>query len=206
VEIINKHPLWLRVLHWLGFPCIAMMVWSGLMIYWANREYTPFIPDSLYRVLQIDHRLAEGMAIHFTLGWLVVLVGTTYLFFTFASGHWRELLPDRDAARKLVPTVLSEIGIGHPVPKTGKFNSAQRFAYTGLIFLMILELLSGFAIYKPVQLLWLSSLMGGHKVAHWIHFMGMVGIILFFIIHVIQVIRSGWNGFRSMIAGFEVKE
>jgi len=33
-----------------------------------------------------------------------------------------------------------------------------------------------------------------------------VGYILFFIVHVAQVIRAGWNNFRAMVIGIEVKE
>src|SRR4051812_25405300 len=101
MKIIEKHALWLRWTHWIGFPLLALMVWSGIWIYWANPIYAGFFPAWFYRAFSIDHHLARGMAIHFTAGWLLVLNGLVYLFFLGASGHWRELAPDRESTRTL---------------------------------------------------------------------------------------------------------
>ena len=48
-------------------------------------------------------------------------------------------------------------------------------------------------------------MLGGYEWARWEHFWLMIGYILFFVVHVIQVIRAGWNNFRSMIAGYEIQ-
>jgi thiosulfate reductase cytochrome b subunit len=185
---------------------LGLMIWSGILIYWANDVYPGFFPEAFYKAFRINHRLAEGMAIHFTLGWILVFIGFSYLSMMFLSGHWRELFPDRNAVRKLIPTLLAEVGLRPHLHHDGKFNPAQRFAYTGFILLAILEVLSGFALYKPVQLRWIATMLGGHEAVHAIHFACMIAIVLFFFVHVIQVARAGWNNFRSMVAGFEVKE
>lgn len=65
-------------------------------------------------------------------------------------------------------------------------------------------LLTGFAIYKPVQLYWLCALLGGYEWARAEHFIITILFFLFFLIHVLQVIIAGWNNFRSMITGFDV--
>jgi cytochrome b subunit of formate dehydrogenase len=64
--------------------------------------------------------------------------------------------------------------------------------------------LTGLGIYKPVQLGWLTAMFGGYKMARIIHFALTIGYVLFFVIHIIQVILAGWNNFRAMVAGFEV--
>ena len=66
------------------------------------------------------------------------------------------------------------------------------------------SLLTGLAIYKPVSFGWLTSLMGGYEWARWEHFWLMMGMAGFFVVHIIQVIRAGWDNFRSMVAGFSV--
>ena len=66
------------------------------------------------------------------------------------------------------------------------------------------SLLTGLAIYKPVQLGWLTRLLGGYEWARWEHFWLTVGYVLFFIVHIAQVIRAGWNNFRAMVTGYEV--
>jgi thiosulfate reductase cytochrome b subunit len=66
------------------------------------------------------------------------------------------------------------------------------------------SVLTGLAIYKPVQIQWLTNLCGGYEAARAEHFILTVGYVLFFLIHIIQVILAGWNNFRAMVAGFEI--
>jgi thiosulfate reductase cytochrome b subunit len=66
------------------------------------------------------------------------------------------------------------------------------------------SLVTGLAIYKPVQLAWLTALLGGYQWARWEHFWLTIGYVLFFVIHIVQVARAGWNNFRAMIAGYEI--
>jgi len=205
MDVYEKHSIWLRWVHWLNAPFLALMVWSGILIYWANDVYLGFFPEGFYQTFHIDHRLAEGMAIHFTIAWFFILNGLIYLFYLLISGHWKELFPKMDAFRNFIPTILHDFGLRKEVPSQGKFNAVQKVAYTGILILAAIEILSGFAIYKPIQLRWLTTLFGGYEWARRIHFAGMIFFVSFFIVHVIQVARAGWNNFRSMVAGFEVK-
>jgi thiosulfate reductase cytochrome b subunit len=204
MKVVEKHSLWLRISHWANVPFLALMVWSGLLIYWANDVYPGFFPQWVYRTFSIDHRLAEGMAIHFTVAWLLFFNGLFYLVWIALSKHWRELFPGRRTLRDLGPTVLHDLGLRAEAPPQGKFNAAQRVAYTGAIALGVVEVLSGFSIYKPVQLSWLMFLFGGYEGARLVHFIVMVLLVLFFVMHVAQVARAGWNNFRAMVAGFEI--
>ena len=85
-----------------------------------------------------------------------------------------------------------------------KYNGAQQFAYTGVILMGFGSLVTGLAIYKPIQLAWLTNLLGGYEWARLEHFALTVGYVLFFIIHVGQVIKAGWNNFRAMVTGYEL--
>ena len=84
------------------------------------------------------------------------------------------------------------------------FNAAQKFAYCGVIAMGAGSLLTGLAILKPVQLSWLTSLCGGYPTARAIHFILTLGYVGFFVIHITQVIKAGWNNFRAMVTGYEV--
>ncbi len=80
----------------------------------------------------------------------------------------------------------------------------QRIAYTAIIVMGFGSLLSGLAIYKPVQFGWICWLCGGYALARIIHFALTIGYVLFFFVHIIQVVLAGWNNFRGMVAGFEI--
>jgi len=101
-----------------------------------------------------------------------------------------------------------------PLPRA-KFNGAQRIAYTSVIVMGLGSLLTGLAIYKPIQLAIISSPVGaiaatlglnatGYEVARWLHFWLTLAFCGFFLIHVLQVARAGWNNFRAMITGHEI--
>ncbi len=208
-----KHPRVIRWLHWINVPLLTLMIWSGLLIYWANDVYEirvgdivlfHFFPDSFYRALGVRYRLAEGMAWHFTVMWLFALNGIAYVTYTFVSGEWRHLLPNRRSFAEAWQVVLHDLGIRRePLPRA-KFNGAQRIAYTSVILMGAGSLLTGLAIYKPVQLAWLATCLGGYEWARFEHFLLTVGYVLFFVIHITQVIRAGWNNFRAMVIGYEV--
>jgi thiosulfate reductase cytochrome b subunit len=87
-----------------------------------------------------------------------------------------------------------------------KFNGAQQIAYSSIILMGFGSVLTGIAIYKPVQFGWLSSLFGGYAFARILHFALTLGYCLFFLVHIVQVIKAGWNNFQAMITGFEIKK
>jgi thiosulfate reductase cytochrome b subunit len=206
MKTVEKHALWLRLVHWFNVPLLLLMMWSGILIYWANDVYGPFFPQWFYKLFHIDGRLAEGMYIHFFIAWFFIVNGCLYLISLFVSGHWRELFPNRETPRWIIPTILHDMGIKtKPLPRE-KFNAMQKLAYSSAIAFGILGVLTGFAIYKPVQLGWLTGLFGGYEVARGIHFLIMLLFTAFIGLHVVQVIRAGWNNFRAMIAGFEVED
>jgi hypothetical protein len=64
--------------------------------------------------------------------------------------------------------------------------------------------LTGLAIYKPTQLSFLTTILGGYEWARWEHFWLTILFVLFFLVHVAQVAKAGWNNFRSMITGYEI--
>ena len=210
----RKHPLAIRWFHWLNFPLLFLMIWSGLLIYWANPVYRVGIGDqtlvkltvdqSVYRKLHINNRLAEGMALHFFFMWFFTINGVLYVAYTAFSGEWRHLIPNRQSFREAWQVVLHDLHIRkEPLPRR-KFNGAQQISYTGIIIMGLGSLLTGLAIYRPVQFAWLSTLFGGYQMSRFFHFWITVGYLAFFVVHVAQVIKAGWNNFRAMVTGREV--
>jgi thiosulfate reductase cytochrome b subunit len=213
--IQEKHPRAIRWFHWLNFPILSLMIWSGFLIYWANDEYrigwgdftlVHFFPDWFFQTFHIQQRLAEGMAWHFFLMWIFAINGVAYVAYTLITGEWRYLVPNRNSWKEAFQVMLHDLGISKKHPPKRKFNGAQQIAYTGIIIMGVGSLITGLAIYKPIQTSWLTTLLGGYEAARLEHFLLMCGYILFFMIHVAQVIRAGWNNFRAMVAGFEIEE
>ena len=212
-KAIKKHPLAIRWFHWINFPLLAVMMWSGMLIYWANDIYRigwgsktilKFFPQSFYEALNIPFRLAEGMDIHFVFMWLFAINGFIYVLYLIFSGQWRYIFPDRKSLKESAIVVLNDLHLTKKVPEQKKYNAAQRIAYTLVIFMGLGSVLTGLSIYKPVQFGALTSLLGGYEWARIEHFTLTILFSLFFFVHIIQVILAGWNNFQSMVTGLFV--
>jgi thiosulfate reductase cytochrome b subunit len=211
--IKEKHPLAMRWTHWVNFPILTIMIWSGMLIYWANDEYKiklfghsyfMFFPEWFYKTFNIPHRLAEGMAFHFLFMWAFALNGLVYILYTIISGEWRELVPQKKSFKEAWLVLLHDLHIRKMAPPQNKYNAAQRIAYTAIIVMGFGSLITGLAIYKPVQFYYLTWICGGYHFARILHFALTIGYVFFFLIHIVQVMLAGWNNFRSVISGFEV--
>jgi thiosulfate reductase cytochrome b subunit len=184
-----------------------------MLIYWASDTYSitlfghtyyKFFSQGFYNALHIPHRLSEGMAFHFLFMWVFAINGLIYIIYTIVSGAWRELIPNRHSFKEAWLVLLHDLRIRKMAPPQKKYNAAQRIAYTAIIVMGFGSLITGLAIYKPVQFNTLTWLCGGYGAARIEHFVLTMGYVLFFVIHVIQVALAGWNNFRSVISGFEV--
>jgi thiosulfate reductase cytochrome b subunit len=209
-----KHPRAIRWLHWINFPLLLVMVWSGLRIYWAESVYAigigswqwfAFFPDSFNELLGLNRRLARGLAFHFAFGWLFVINGALYAAYLLTTREWRHIVPDRRSWGDAIRVVLHDLRITKRTPPQGRYNAAQRISYTIVLAMAFIVVLSGFAIYKPTQLHPLPLLFGGYQGARLVHFAMTIGIVLFFLVHVLQVARAGWNNLRGMITGYEIE-
>jgi len=212
-KIVTKHTLAVRWFHWINFPILAIMIWSGLLIYWANdiykikiggKDIISFFPNSFYAALNIPYHLAEGMAYHFLFMWLFFINGLLYVSYTALSGEWKYLLPGRKSFKQAWLVLLHDLHIRKALPPQTKYNAAQRIAYTAIILMGLGSIITGLSIYKPVQFGWLMRLCGGYEAARVEHFALTIGYCVFFVVHVVQVVLAGWKNFRSMVTGFDV--
>jgi thiosulfate reductase cytochrome b subunit len=193
----RPQPLLIRITHWLNVPVLAVMAMSGLQILRAYPEFGPkgatydWVPGQMWDSpswLRAGQWLAGARHLHFALAWLLVINALVYLTYLVTSGEWRRRLfwPPRDA-RPALHQILFYLRIRKEPPPVDFYNSLQRSAYTAAIGLGILLVLSGLAIYKPVQFHRLAWLMGGYDGARVIHFLGLIAIVGFVITHVIMV-------------------
>jgi thiosulfate reductase cytochrome b subunit len=210
-----KHPRATRWMHWLNVPVMAVMVWSGLRIYWASDVYAVgiggwqwfhFFPDGVYQRLDLNQHLARGLAFHLSFAWLLVVNGLAFLVYLVRSREWRHIVPDRHAAKESMGVVLHDLHVTKEAPPQGRYNAAQRVSYTIALAMAAVLVISGFAIYKPSQLHPLPLLFGGYRGARLVHFSMTIGLLLFVLVHVVQVVRAGWGNLRAMVTGYEIEQ
>ena len=193
---VRVHPLVVRVTHWINVLAVLMMVTSGWRIYNASPLFESFsFPDAL----TLGGWLAGALQWHFAAMWLLVANGLVYVVYGIVSGHFR---------RKLLPiaprAVLHDVGqalrgkLAHE--DLAVYNAAQRAAYLTLIIAFVVLVLSGLAIWKPVQMQELAALLGGYEGARLVHFVAMSLVVLIVVVHIAMVALVP-RTFPTMITG-----
>jgi thiosulfate reductase cytochrome b subunit len=176
------HPLPIRIMHWIGAAAVVGMMLSG----WAIYNASPNLPFTFPRWMTLGGWLAGGIAWHISVMWLLFADGIAYLLYGFASGHFRrDLFPPSPGAviRTMVAALTGRLG--HSL---GHYNAVQRLLYAGVIVLICLQVVTGLAIWKPVQLGRITDLLGGYPIARGLHLAAMIGIVLFLLVHLTLVV------------------
>ncbi len=157
------------------------------------------IPDSRW--------LAMARRWHLFFAWAFVINGLCYLAYSLASRHLaRDLAPDAMDWRSIGRSIVDHLRFKHPTGEAAKrYNALQKLSYLAVIFVLLpLVILMGFAMSPWLDSLFAGwvDLVGGRQSARTIHFIVAWLIVAFVLIHVFEVVISGfWNHLRSMITG-----
>jgi len=209
---VKRHHGLVRLAHWLNAIFLVGMIASGLQIYAAFPHFgprgapypvpNPWAGESFPEWTRLGGWLAGGLNWHFALAWPFVITGLVYLGFLAFSGEWRSLLFRPRDVRPAVDMQLYYLRLRREHPPQGKHNALQKAGYTGIVILGAISVLSGFAIYKPVQLSWLTTLFGGYELARYWHFVTVWIFVAFTLLHVVLVFVVDPASLRAMITGW----
>jgi thiosulfate reductase cytochrome b subunit len=193
----TAHSYNVRICHWINVVACVYLVWSGVHIlldfpelYWGHTGYRGY--PAAFRLEDWGLSWEEagalgdrrwGRTYHFTVAWVFLINGLVYVVWNLYSRHFRN--------RMLAPG--------------SSYGTLQRTSYLVLIFvfvpLMILTGIAqspGFTAAVPALL----DLFGGRQSARTLHTIGTVALVLFVLVHVVEVARAGFFvKIRSMITG-----
>ena len=176
----SLHPLPLRIMHWINAVAMIIMIASGWKIY--NDEVLfgwLHFPDWI----TIGGGAEGALQWHFLAMWILVLNGFAYLAYGLKTGRFqRMLLPIRFHEVLLEIRKALRLDLEHD--DLTRYNAVQRLLYVGIIAVIIVQVLSGLIIWKPVQFSELSFLFYDFQGARLAHFIGMVAIVGFVFVHV----------------------
>ncbi len=189
------HPGWVRVCHWVNALAILVMIGSGWQIY----DAAPLFRFEFPKAIALGNWLGGALLWHFAAMWVLVINGFVYVTLGLATGRFR---------RKLLPIYPSQVFNDAKAALTFKlahddlshYNAVQKVLYTGVILCGVLIVLSGLAIWKPVQFQELTALFGGYDVARYVHFFAMSVIVGFLVVHVALALVVP-KSLRAMIVG-----
>lgn len=209
-EPTRRHHWIVRLTHWGAFVLIFGMIASGLQIYRAypriGERGGPYFPNPFHDTAfplwsRLGGWLAGGINWHFALMWPLMAVGVLYVGYLIYSGEWRQLVFRPRDTRGALEMSKYYLRIRKDHPPQGKHNPLQKAAYTGILVLGALSVLTGLTMWKPVQLAPLTAAFGGFQAARYWHFIAVWLFVAFTIMHVILVFVADPASLRAMITG-----
>ncbi len=205
-----RHHWIVRLTHWVNAVAIVIMAGSGLRIFnaypaFARRGETfalnPWEGTAVPAWLTFGAWLGGARHWHFAMMWVLVANALLYLGFIFLHGEWRDLVPRRGIVRDVKEMVRYYLWLRRDHPVQGKHNALQRLTYFSMPIIAAVIVISGIAIWKPVSLGWLTALFGGYAFARFVHFAGMVALLVASIMHVFMVFAVDPYSIRAMTTG-----
>ncbi len=193
IKGVQMHSIFVRVPHWLMAISTLVMIGSGWRIYNASPIFGFRFPEwatlggGVETALAVhnDPGVASALLWHFAGMWLLLLAWVLFVAWGVVSGHFRrEYLPVgpksflRDfiaAARFKLPHTL------------GEYNAVQKAFYWGVLAALAGVIVSGVALWKPVQTYPLELLFGGFQGVRVFHFLMMAAVAGFVVVHVTLV-------------------
>jgi thiosulfate reductase cytochrome b subunit len=171
-----------RLTHWINAFGMTCMFMSGWAIYNASPLFAFRFPPQV----TVGGWLGGALAWHFAVMWLLVFNGLAYVLYGVASRHFkRDLLPvtPRAVGRDLAEALRFKLVHIH-----GVYNAVQRLMYWLVLAAGVVIVISGVAIWKPIQLQELVALLGGYDFARYVHFAAMAAIGAFVVVHLLLVL------------------
>ena len=189
------HPAWVRICHWVNALAILVMIASGWRIYNASPLFDFVFPPSI----TLGGWLAGALLWHFAAMWVLVINGLVYLALGFATGRFRrKLWPIRPS--EVFADVKAALSFKLAHQDLSTYNAVQKLLYAGVILCGVIIVLSGIAIWKPVQFQELTWLFGGYDAARYVHFIAMAAIVGFLIVHIALALIVP-KSLRAMVTG-----
>jgi thiosulfate reductase cytochrome b subunit len=250
IKRVYRHPLAVRVTHWIAALSLGILAMSGMQIFNAHPalyasdastfghpvfsigadespdgQATGYVqigslrvnttgvlgygPDGMgglaarafpsWATIPAYQALADGRRWHIFFAWVLVICAIVYAAWAFS------LWPNRRDLREL-PSTLRKHLLPWRVPQAAQLNPLQKLTYFVIVFIVApIVVLSGLALSPAIDAHahWLPQLFGGRQFARIWHFAGMVGLMAFFVVHLMMVALTGlFNNLRSMITGW----
>ena len=148
--------------------------------------------------------LAGGRRVHFFFAWSFVFTLLIWLVSGLVNGHIRkDLIPGGQDLRSLKADFLNHIKL--KFHHTAQYVSIQKLTYGIILFVAFpIIILSGLAMSPGFNAIFpgITEIFGGRQTARTVHFLFMLILSGFFIIHMIMILAAGpINLVRSIVTG-----
>ncbi|MBI3128510.1 MAG: cytochrome b/b6 domain-containing protein [Candidatus Tectomicrobia bacterium] len=175
---------------------------GGIMM---SGDYREFVQELAGR-FGVGEWLAGALRWHFALMWPYTLNGLAFLLLLLLTEEGRHYRVRRGDLAGIGEMIRHPVRTFHDPPGGGKFNPIQKLAYNAVVLAGILSVVTGLAVYKPVQLGFLTQALGGYQASRLLHFLAALFLVLFTAGHLVMVLSHGWRrGLAPMVVGIKAE-
>jgi thiosulfate reductase cytochrome b subunit len=201
----HEHPAVVRLCHWSIALSLAVLIPSGVEVFAAFPSFGDKVPQhdlfAPLSALRLGGWLGGALQWHFAFAWLLTMTMASYLVYQAITRNGRQVLfVGRDVVG-VWPMVRHYVCFAPKPTVAAIYNPLQKLAYSTVVALAVISIVTGFALYKPVHLSWLADVMGGFRLVRVWHFASMCGVLAFIPGHLVMVALHGWKNFASMWTG-----
>lgn len=177
----SNQPIFAKIFHWINLISLSLMITSGLQIYNSNPVFGGRAGWQFPSIFLLGGWLAGGRHWHFAAMWLFAINLLLYGTYIFITRRWKH--------RFISSSDISAIQKSQNIKR--KTYAWHRLAYTAIIPVLLLPLLSGLGMYKPAQLHWIVDLFGSWQALRVVHFIFVPTVIIFAVIHSLLSLKVG---------------
>jgi Ni/Fe-hydrogenase 1 B-type cytochrome subunit len=184
-----RHPLWLRLLHWLNMISITMLCLTGYYIH-APQTFRLFA------------NMNNARTTHFAFAMVLVFGVVLRVYFGIVTKDWHNVIyePIKDT-KKLPSMIMYYTFLAKDHPFYGKYNPGQKGMYTGVLVLAIFQIITGFILYKPETFTSWAYFFGGFLVVRILHYIVTWIFVLMVMVHVYLDVAEGIPVLMSIFTG-----
>ena len=176
-----KQSLPAKLFHWVNLISLFLMITSGLQIYNANPVFGGRGGWQFPSLFVLGGWLAGGRHWHFAAMWLFALNLLWYGLYIVITRRWKHRFVSGNDLQALQQSQN---------PKRKNY-AWHRLAYTAIVPVLLLAILSGIGMYKPAQAHWIVDLFGSWQALRIVHFTTVPTVIIFAVIHSFLGLKVG---------------
>jgi len=188
-QMEKRHSAWIRICHWTNMMAITFLCLTGYYIH---------APQS-FRLFSNMH---TPRTIHFIMAYVLVVGVVCRVYYAIAAKDAKNIVyaPVKDT--KKLPSMLKYyMFLADDHPYYGKYNPGQKGMYTGWLLMALIQIITGFILYKPALFLGISGWLGGFIAIRLIHYIVTWLFVLTVLLHVYLDVAEGIPILKSMFTG-----
>ncbi len=188
-QMEDRHSIWIRIFHWINMISITMLVLTGFYIH---------APESFRLFSNMDN----ARFLHFAMAYVLCFGVVGRVYYAIVAHDAKNIVYSPIKDTKKLPSMLKYyMFMADTHPYYGKYNPGQKGMYTGWLFLALIQIITGFVLYKPNMFLALGGWLGGLIAIRVIHYVVNWLFVLSVLAHVYLDISEGIPVLKSMFTG-----